>query len=328
MGGYWSFSCVTDDDRYLAAAGDHAALIDLTSGKSVERLSGMIKALGCTRSQVIVVGYDHSWTLPGKTEAPAPVLSGDVIGLSPKSEWISVGRKTVGGKWKGPPTLFVAAGGTKQQTDLPPQRFGAIGVARERPTADSFAVRFGNLIEDGRLVVSAGWEPSASAGTFEEVPWGFFAIDLHSGEATPLTLPLKSDPGLNQHWLQKLAATPDGMHLAIAAHDGQSVTVAQFDQGANVASRTTRQPSKGSVSAVAISDDGSFVAIGTETRGSDAPAQAWVVNLAGKTIWTSPFQKTVIGLHFLGDNSLIVAAAEAKAVRVALPAGVETWRTP
>ena len=323
MGGYWSVSCVTSDDRFLAAGGDHAVLIELATGKQVDQISSMVKAVGCSEKAAIVVGYDEAWTLPGKADlTPVPVVNGTAIGLNPKGEWVSTVRKTVAGKWKGSPTLFV---GATRQTELPPSRFGLIAEARQRPTPDSFAVRFGNLIEDGRLVVACGWEPSTPA---EDTPWGFFAVDLQTGEAAPLTLPLKSDAALNQQWLQKIAASPDGMHLVVAAHDGGQVTVAQFDQGANLATRRTQRPAKGSVSAVAISDNGTLVAVGTESRGTDAPALAWVIDQTGKTIWSAEFPKTIVGLHFLGDNSLIVAGAEAKAVRVTLPAGTEAWRTP
>lgn len=329
VGGYWSTSCVTGDERTLVAGGDHAALIDLSSGKIVDRIPAMVKAIGCSQSQALVVGYDKAWALPEKTElTQVPVVNGDVIGLGPGGEWISAVRKTSGGRWKGPPTLFVAGKGEARQTDLPPARFGKIGAARPLPTADTFAVRLGNLVEDGRLVVACGWQPSQSGGVYEDVPWGFFAVDLKTGEAAALTLPLKSDPALNQNWLQKIAASPDAMHLVVAAHDGTQIAVAQFDQGANAPSRVTQLPAQGSVSAVAISDDGTWVAVGSESRGRDAKAVAWVINQAGKTIWSGEFEKTIVGLHFLLDDSLIVASAEAVAVRVALPAGTEKWRTP
>ncbi len=329
LGGYWSFSCVTGDDQYLVGGGDHAALIELGTGKSVDRISSMVKAVGCGRAQATVVGFDQAWTLPGKAQVtPAPAVNGEPLGLSPSGEWVSFGRKTVAGKWKGPPTLFISGGASARQSELLPSRFGKIGEARNRPTPDSFAVRFGNLVDDGRLVVACGWEPSSSGARIEDVPWGFFAVDLHNGEASPMSLPLKSDAQLNQLWLQRIAASPDGMHLVIAAHDGEQLAIARFDQGANVASRVTGQSAKGSVSAVAISDDGTLIAVGTESRGSDAPAQARVIDQAGKVIWTVELKKTVIGLHFLGDNSLIVAGAEARAIRVALPSGVEKWRTP
>ena len=43
-------------------------------------------------------------------------------------------------------------------------------------------------------------------------------------------------------------------------------------------------------------------------------------------MWTAEFEKTVAGVHFLSDGSLVVVAGEVKAVKVALPAGTETWR--
>jgi hypothetical protein len=326
--GYWSESCLSGDGRYLLAGGDHAALVDLSTGKIVERAPGMVKAVGCEEGGGVVVGYTAAVRLPGKIPVtPVPSLSGDgVLALSPDGAWISEGRRISGGKWKGPAFVFVLEKGASRSTDLLPERFGSVGAARPRPTADSFAVRFGNLLQDGRLVLAAGWQPSSSLGVFEDVPWGFFALNLRTGEASPLTLPLHSDAAFNQHWLQKIAATPDGAHLMVAAHDGKQMSVGQFEQGAKLPSRVTSLAAAGSPSAVAISADGALVAVGSESRGRDAPAKAWVIDRAGKSVWTGEFQKTVAGVHFLADGSLLVVAGEAKAVKVGLPAGAEQWR--
>lgn len=326
--GYWSVSCLSGDGRYLLAGGDHAALVDLPTGKIAERVPGLVKAVGCDEGSGVVVGYVTAVRLPGKTPVtPVPSLSGDgVLALGPDGAWISESRRSSGGKWRGPASVFVLEKGKSRSTDLLPERFGSVGAARQVPTADSFAVRFGNLLQDGRLVLVAGWQPSSSLGVFEDVPWGFFALDLRTGEASPLTPPLHSDAAFNQHWLQRIAATPDGAHLVVAAHDGKRMSVGQFAQGAEQAARVTSLAAEGSPSAVAISADGALVAVGSESRGRDAPARAWVIDRAGKSIWTGEFQKRVVGVYFLADGSLLVAAGEAKAVKVALPAGTETWR--
>jgi hypothetical protein len=44
--GYWSDSCVSGDGRYLLAGGDRAVLVDLANGSVVERVPGMVKAVG------------------------------------------------------------------------------------------------------------------------------------------------------------------------------------------------------------------------------------------------------------------------------------------
>ena len=327
--GYWSVSCVSGDGGVLLAGGDHAALLDLSTGRIVERVPGMVKAVGCEAGGGAVVGYDVAFRWPGKKPlTPVPALGGDaVLGLSPEGAWISGGRRSSGGKWRGPASVFVTEGGAPRLTDLIPERFGKVGTARRLATSDTFAARFGNLLRDGRLVLAAGWQPSQAGGAFEDVPWGFFALDLRSGKASPLTQPLHSDAVLNQHWFQRIAATPDGTRLVVAAYDGKLVSVAQFEQGADRPARVTSMAAQGSPSALSISSDGAFVAIGTETRGRDAPGKAWVVDRDGKTDWTGEFQGTVVGLHFLPDGSLVVVTAKAKAVRIALPGGTETWRS-
>jgi hypothetical protein len=326
--GYWSVSCLSGDGRYLLAGGDHAALVDLSTGKIVERAPGMVKAVGCDEGGGVVVGYVSAVRLPGKAPVtPVPPLSSDaVLARGPEGAWISGGRRSSAGKWRGPASVVVLEKGASRSTELMPERFGSVGAARRLATADSFAVRFGNLLRDGRLVLAAGWQPGSSLGVFEDVPWGFFALDLRTGEASPLTQALHSDAAFNQHWLQKIAATPDGAHLVIAAHDGKRMSVGQLEQGARLPSRVTSLAAQGSPSALAISADGGLVAVGSEFRGSDAPAKAWVIDRAGRSVWTGVFQKTVAGVYFLTDGSLLVVAGEAKAVKVALPAGTEQWR--
>jgi hypothetical protein len=326
--GYWSVSCLSGDARYLLAGGDHAALVDLSNGSIVATVPGMVEAVGCEEGGGVVVGYGSAMRLPGKAPAmPAPALPRDtVLGLAPDGAWISAGRRG-SSKWRGPATVSVTEKGATRSMDLLPERFGAVGAARALPTADSFAVRWGNFLQDGRLVVVAGWEPSSAGDVFEKVPWGFFALNPRTGEASPLTGPVESDRRLNQAWQQKIGATPDGSRLLMAAHDGKEVSIAQFERGADRPARVTSLAAKGSPSAAAVSADGTFAAVATETRGRDAPAKVWVIDRAGKQVWAGEFQKNVAGLHFLPDGSLVVAAGEAKAVRVTLPAGTERWRT-
>ena len=78
-------------------------------------------------------------------------------------------------------------GETRSGTDLLPALFGSVGAARPLPLPDSFAVRFGNVLRDGRLLLAAGWQPSRSRGTVEDVPWAFFAWDLKTWTAAATT---------------------------------------------------------------------------------------------------------------------------------------------
>lgn len=318
--GYWSVSCVSGDGRYLLAGGDHAALVDASTGDVVERVPAMVKAVGCDDTGGIVVGYTAAVRLPGRTTTPVPAIGGDtVLGRGPGGAWISSGRTTSGGKWRGPASVYVTRGDRTESTDLLPLRFGSVGAARPLPFPDSFAVRFGNLMEDGRLLLAAGWQPSRSGSTVEDLPWGFFAWDLSTGVASPLTAPLPSDAAINQAWFQRIAGSRDGAHLVAAVHDGERVSIGRYERDANRPARVIALAAKGGPSAIALSDGGAFVAVATETRGREAPAQAWVIDAAGKTVWNGSFEKNVAGMHFLPDGSLLVAAGEAKAVRVPLP---------
>ena len=326
--GYWSSSCTTGDDALLLAGGDHTALVDLRDGAVRERFPGLVKAVGCHASGGLVVGYTGATQWPSRTPAASmPALGETVLARRADGTWVSVSRRSVGGKWSGPPSMLVSGGAEDRRFELLPRQFGAVGSARALPLPDSFAVRFGSLLRDGRLLLAAGWQPSRSGGQVEDVPWGFFALDLDTGEPAPLTAPIPSDAAVNQALLQRIAATPDGARLLVAAHDGAMLTVAQFERGKGEPVLTSSIPTTGSPSAVAIATDGSFAAVAAETRGRDAPAVVRVLDRAGKTAWTGEFRKNVAGLHFLGDGSLVVAAGEARAVKVALPAGTVAWRT-
>jgi hypothetical protein len=154
----------------------------------------------------------------------------------------------------------------------------------------------------------------------EDVPWGFFAWDPKAGTASPLTGALRSDAAFNQAWFQRIAATRDGSRMVAAVHDGKQVSVGWFERAAERAARVVALAAEGGPSALAISDDGAFVAVASESRGSEAPAHVWLLDARGAIAWTGSFTKTVAGLHFLPDRSLLIAAGEAKAVKVPLPA--------
>lgn len=315
-GGYWTASCVSGDGRHLVAGGDHAALVDASTGVVTLRVPGMVKAVGCDDAGAVVVGYSTAFRLPGKTSTPVPAIGGEsVVARTAEGAWVSTARRIVARNWQGPARVFVGG----DPTDLGPARFGRVGAARSLPTADTFAVRFGNFLQDGRLLVAAGWQPSRSGATVEDIPWAFFAWDLKAREASPLTAPLPSDAAINQSWVQEIAASRDGAHLVVATHDGQKLSVGWYARAARQPTRVVSLASKGAASALSISEDGAFVAIGTESRGRDAPARVWLLDAAGKVAWTRAFEKTVAGVHFLADSALIVAAGEGKAIRIALP---------
>jgi hypothetical protein len=318
--GYWAASCVSGDGRYLLAGGDGAALVDAATGNVLERVPGLVKAVGCDRTGGVVIGYTSALRLPGRTSVPVPAIGGDVVlGLDGSGAWISQGRRISGGRWRGPASLFVSGSGAIKSQDLLPAGFGSVGAARSLPTPDSFAVRFGNVLEDGRVLLAAGWEPSRNLGSVEDVPWGFFAWDLKTGAASPLTTPLPSDAAINQAWFQRIAGTRDGARLVAAVHDGQRLSIAWFVRDASRAQRVVALEAAGGPSALAVSDDGARVAVASESRGREAPAQAWILDAQGKAVWHGSFEKNVAGMHFLPDGSVLVAAGEARAVRLALP---------
>jgi hypothetical protein len=317
--GYWSVSCVSGDERYLVAGGDQAALVDLSTAGIRERAPGMVKAVGCDATGGTVIGYGTAFHWPGKSAiAPPPDPGGDsVVGLDARGAWISTARTVNGGRWRGPASVYVHANGETRRLELLPAAFGPVGAARTLSIADGFAVRFGTLLPDGRLLLAAGWQPSRSGDTVEDVPWGFFALDLATGAVAPLTEPLASDTSLNQAWFQRIAASADGTHLVVAAHDGKQMTVGRFERGANRAASVARVPAAGGPSALAVSPDGALVALGIETRGREVPARMCLVDRAGPTGPCDEFRKNVVGLYFLRAG-LVVASGDGQVARMAL----------
>jgi len=318
--GYWSVSCVGGEGRYLLAGGDGSALVDAATGTVLERSPGMVKAVGCDASGGIVVGYGSAVRLPGRTSVPVPTIGGDtVLGLDPSGAWISYGRRISGRRWRGPASIFVTSARSASATEMLPARFGSVGAARPLPTPDSFAVRFGNLLADGRVLLAAGWEPSRSPGGVEALPWGFFAWDLKTSAAAPLTGAIASDVAINQAWFQRIAGTRDGSRMVVAVHDGERLSIGWFERDAQRATRVVALVAPGGPSALAVSEDGAFVAVASESRGREAPAQAWVLDTGGQVAWNGSFTKSVAGLHFMADGSLLVATGEARALKVSLP---------
>lgn len=327
--GYWNHSCITGDGKLLVAGGDHAAIIDATTGKPIARHASQVKAIGCDPTTATVLAYDGAWKFPGNTPVvPAADPPGTVVGLTEAGAWISWNRTISGRAWRGPAMLYVTAGGSEpKRLELLPALFGKVGEGKALPLPDSFAVRVGGLLEDGRVLVAAGWQPNQSGGTLEDVPWGFFAVDPTTGSAAGVTLPLRTDSFFQQNLMQKVAASPSGESLAVATHDGKRLAVGLFAQGADAPTRKAELQAIGSPSALAVSARGNWIAVGTEARGRDAPGFAAVIDEAGKVIWKKDFVKSVTGVHFVEDT-LIVTAAETAAVRIALPAGTELWRLP
>jgi micrococcal nuclease len=314
---YWTATCLSGDGRYLLAGGDHAALVDTATGAVVERRPGMVKAVGCDRTGGVVVGYDAAFRLPGGAAVPMPRIGGDgVVATTSAGAWVSSARTITGGKWRGPAQVHVAP---SDRVELLPALFGPIGAARPLPLPDTFAVRFGSLLADGRLLLAAGWQPSRGPGTVEDVPWAFFAWDLAAHAATPLTGPITSSPTVNQALVQRIAATPDGARLVTAVHDGERLAVASYERGEEWPSRLISLVSAGAASALAISADGSLVAVGSEPRGRRLPAHVWLLDPTGAPVWMTSFRKAVAGVHFLPDGTLIVAAGEARVVKRSPP---------
>lgn len=327
--GYWNHSCVTGDGKWIAAGGDHFALLDAATGKVTARHGSQVKAVACEQASATLIAYDGAFKYPGKTVVnPAADPPGTAIGLTPKGEWISWNRTIAGRAWRGPAMLYVTAAGSEpKRFELLPGLFGKVGEGKALPLPDSFAVRFGGMLDDGRVLVAAGWQPNQSGAELEAVPWGFFAVNVATGNAAAATLPLPTDGFFHQGLMQKVASTFDAAWMAAATHDGKRLAVGTFAQGAEGASRRTEIPAKGSPSAIAIAANGQWTAVGTEARGRDAPGFAAVVDQAGQVIWRKDFAKTVTGVHFVG-NDLIVTAASTEAVRVTLPAGTEVWKRP
>lgn len=328
--GYWNSSCVTGDGKVLVAGGDHLSVIDADTGKVLEKHASQVKALGCEQTAGRVVAYDGEWRFPGKKEIkPAADPPGTAVGLTPQGQWISWDRTNAGRGWRGPTRIYGTMSGSEpKRLELVPAMFGKVGEGKQLPLPDSFAMRPSGLLDDGRLVVAAGWQPSQAGGVFEDVPWGVFAVNLGTALAVSITLPLRTDAAFNQSWMQKVAVTPDAQSLAVATHDGKQLHVASYAGGADSAGRVTHLDAPGGPNAIAIAPQGRWIAVGTEGRGKGSPAMALVIDEAGKVIWRAEFEKSVTGVHFLPDGSLIATSAGTNAVRVALPEGKELWRSP
>lgn len=331
--GYWSQACVTSDEALLAAGGESFAVLDLSSGAIVGQGDGYVHAVACEGPRAVVLGYSATWTWPGGASGPEAPAIGDELALAFEDGsrvWTS--RASRSGRISGPLVLFRDRGSERQSHDLGPKEFGEVGRARSLPTPDSFRMwprRQGRAAgsPETRLLLAAGWEPSRSFSSVEPLPWGFFAVDPASGGVQALLQPIVSDASLNLVRRPALDASDDLATLALATSDGTDGTLALFRPPATAPSLRVPLPGWDEVMRLAVSRDGSRIAVASAFRGDDRPARVAVFDARdGRSLWSAEVGANVYGLALLRDGSLVWASSAREAARVALPEGRELWR--
>ena len=199
-----------------------------------------------------------------------------------------------GGKWRGPASVFVTEQGGRRLINCCPSGFG--GWERRGISPPPTASRSGSegCCGTAGWCSAAGWQPSQSGGVYEDMPWGFFALDLKSGEASPLTrrsTPTRCSTRTGSRGSRRRPTAPTWWwpsttaraYRSAGSRRGRPAVGGRFAGG------------RGSPRTVTLSARRGVRGRGSETRGRDAPGKAWVIGREGKTVWTGDLRGTSRG---------------------------------
>lgn len=241
---YWTRGCLTPDGRMLGAVGDEAVLMDLQTRDIQRQIDGYFDDVVCLpNGAVVALSYDDEaiWLTEDKSVQRAG--SWGVAGPISDTEIVTHNRSTTGSgtdtEFDGPMEVVIETLGENARAsepfDLLPPLFAGVTEygAGEEPSdfeIDAFHTVPGNLLEDGRLVVAAGFPHSSDYG--QPRRWGLFAVDLERRTVEPL-----GEPRANEEELESppvpLSATSDGRVFAgifdRIGEDPAKMMVAQTD---------------------------------------------------------------------------------------------------
>lgn len=314
---YWTSGCVTGDEQLLIAGGSGAVALELDGGARVARHPQYVEAVSCAkRSGVAYAASETMVRLPSAEQVATddPAASSLIDGSA-----VHYSRPYRDKRWRGYGS--VASGAAT--LELTPQRFG---VFREDRGVNAFLTWPGNVLPDGRLVVSAGWFPNR-VGSVEAAPWGVFAVDAAAGAVQQLGATHHASDALNFSSARAVAASPDGRSHAVAFDADPFVHLALYADAEAPAATIDLDDARETTS-LSYSPDGARVAIGTLAPGGEQSTVAVVDIATGRLAWrTAPAKGTVYLAQFLSDGSLVVMRSS-RVVQRLEKNGTPRWTSP
>lgn len=310
---YWTTACVTGDGKLMLAGGTESVVLELDTGKQLARHEQWGEKAACAQSDGVV--YASSETMvrfPAGTQAPTDDerardrVDGSAVHYSrsfSQKAWRSWGNVSAGGK----------------SLELKPSMFGF----SDEKSMNAFVTWPGNVLPDGRLVVLAGWRPN-NLGSIEPTPWGAFAADAAAGTVQQLGAMHRSSEALNPLGLPKIAASRDGRVHAAALGGDPVVHVAIYEAGEQPRAVVDLDSAR-EATALRVSDDGAYIAVGTLAPGGSESHVAIIDAAKGVVVWRSEAASgTVYLTQFLADGSLVFMRSNRTAARVT-PDGKTVW---
>jgi hypothetical protein len=335
---YWTRGCLTPDGRMLGAVGDEAVLMDLQTRDIQRQIDGYFDDVVCLpNGAVVALSYDDEaiWLTEEKTVQRAG--SWDVAGPISDTEIVTHNRSTTGSgtdtEFDGPMQVVNETLGENARAsepfDLLPPLFAGVTEygAGEGPSdfeIDAFHTVPGNLLEDGRLVVAAGFPHSSDYG--QPRRWGVFAVDPERRTVEPL-----GEPRANEEELESppvpLSATSDGQVFAgifdRIGEDPAKMMVAQTDPA-----RERFRVELGDIVDVlqlSFSADGTLLAVGANLGEGEYGITMFDTN-TGQELWQIPTEDNPYLLEFVG-NSLVAMISDRTVLRVNAIDGQVQWKS-
>lgn len=318
---YWNDACFSADEKLMAAGGAGFAVLDLASGKVLGRGTEDVYDVACQSTSVTVLGYKATWSWPSGSRGPVAERHGPLLAAFDDGTRVWATRRSgraIGGALE----LDVERGGSTRVIELGPRGFGEVGRAKAMPSPKSFAMWPGGRLRDGRLLLAAGWEPNHVGSSAEPVPWGFFALRADDGSVEPVRAPIVGDSALNLARISKVKASADERTLVLANSNGSSAVVF-IHGGPNPLPVRASFSGWDEVSRLAVSPDGSRVAVASAFHGEGQPARIVVLESRhGGQVWSRDVAASVYGLALLSDGSLVWASSAREAARVPIGGGI------
>ncbi len=330
---YWTHGCVSANQAVLGAVGDEAAQVDLETGEIRQQEVAYFDEVLCMPDGAVIAlarrGLFSIKEAAWLEKWDKAAGRWQVVGPLPDHQVVTYYRRILTGsdgdfqRYDGPLTLTVSTLGrvsTEQETvELPPELFPELGEG----TVNYFLTQAVRILADERVLVVAGFRPDFSFGQVEPLPWGFFTVDLTTGNVASLGPTRTGDDILNLRLQRKVAATPDGQIQALALIDELNQQGYVIGLRADTPEETFRTPIEAArqVNQLALTQTGELAAVVFDN------VELYVLEgQTGQILWQAETGDDSINhIEFLDDDSLVIMTANRTTSRREGQTGQVVW---
>jgi hypothetical protein len=315
-GTYWTQGCMVSGSEMLGVLGDEAALVDLKTGNTVKRVNSSYDHLACFPNGD-VVALDRG-------RKPEAVWLNREARFGRASDWSAVGPTADGRlvvyyrdedrseskyrtSYDGPLQVAIESlGESRRVTEsfkLPPDLFPGLG----RGSVSSFITKPVRVLDNGKLLVVAGFRPSVSSDNYvSPTAWGFFLVDPERRTVVSHGPVRISDNDVNLDSDYRWAATADGRLVAGGFTKSNKVVVAVMRATDAREVFRVQLVNSQEIQQVRLSRDGTLLAAGVNVEeGKGGRVDVFDVK-TGRLLWWEPTNQLPYILEFLEDDSLVL----------------------